>query len=199
MSYVDKCNDEICWQAEHKSETTNTRSAISPFFDSALDDLDGFTSLSMVYNVSDSGPFWTETGGGSQDILRRLDTFGLEAIMRNIAASLTKCLLEKSNQTVDGTVSVSEAYVSVEWEWITLPAIILLSTMILFISTILGNKKHGLDLWKSAILPVLYHGLDNDLLADGPRYTTVSEMEQTSKVPATLEFSDARNRLMFRG
>lgn len=199
MSYVHNCNDEICWQAEHKSETTNTTSVISPFFDTALDDLDGFTSLSMVYNVSDSGPFWTETGGGSHDILRRLGTFGLETIMRNIAASLNKCLLEKSKQTVDGTMSVSEVYVSVEWEWITLPAIILLSTMILFISTILGNKKHGLDLWKSAILPVLYHGLDNDLLADGPRYTTVSEMEQTSKVPATLEFSDARNRLMFRG
>ena len=199
MNYVDKCTDEICWHAEHRSESTNTTSVISPFFDPALDDLLGSTSLSMVYNLSGSGPDWSLTGGGFEDVLRRLNTFGLETVMRNIAASLTKCLLEKSNETVDGTMSVSEVYVSVEWEWITLPAIVLLSTMTLFILTILGNKKHGLDLWKSAILPVLYHGLDNDLLADGPRYTMVSEMEQTSKVPARLEFSDAKNRLMFRG
>ena len=198
MVYSD-CFDDACWTAEYRSEITNTTSEIPLLFFSALNALDGFSILSMVYNLSDSGPFWTQTGGTSIDITDRLHAFGLETIMHNIAASLTAHLLNKSNETVGGTMSVSEVYVSVEWGWITLPAIVLLSTLILFICTTLGNKKHGLDLWKSAILPVLYHGLDNDLLADGPRYAMVSEMEQTSKVPARLEFSDTKNRLMLRG
>ena len=198
MVYSD-CGDYGCSRADYRSEITNTTSEIPPMFFSALVALDDFSTLSMVYNLSDSGPFWTQTGGDFIDILERLHTFGLETIMHNIAASLTAHLLNKSNETVSGTMSVSEVYVSVEWAWITLPAIVLLSTLILFICTTLGNKKHGLDLWKSATLPVLYHGLDNDLLADGPRYAMVSEMEQTSKVPARLEFSDTKNRLMFRG
>lgn len=198
MLYSD-CDEDGCFTAKYRSEITNTTSEIPLMFFDALRSLDGFRAMSMVYNLSNSGPFWTQTGGDFIDIFERLDIFGLETIMHNLATSLTTHLINKSNETVGGTMSVSEVYVSVEWAWITLPAIVLLSTLILFICTTLGNKKHGLDLWKSAILPVLYHGLDNDLLADGPRYAMVSEMEQTSKVPARLEFSDTKNRLMLRG
>lgn len=190
-----KCDDNICWQAEYKSTASNITSTIS--FQTALNMLyDEVSYISSVYNLT--GPFYTQTGGEVGDTIIRVGTVGLDTLMDNIAMSLTGYVLGRSNDTVYGTMSVSELYVFVEWGWITLPAIVLLSTMVLFISTVFGSRRHGLQLWRCAILPTMYHGLEKDILPDGPEYATVSQMRDMAKVPVELGFSGARNRLMFQ-
>ncbi|OJJ78426.1 DUF3176 domain-containing protein [Aspergillus glaucus CBS 516.65] len=190
----------------------NISDSYNAVFQSTAGNLTAGVSSSFVYNfkfLHDSIEFatlynyygndmWNQSGETYEDSLRRLQVVGAEEIMQNLAASLTRYGLENSTETVHGTMSVSRVYVSVEWEWITLPAIVLLASIALFISTVVKNKKHGLNLWKSAILPVLYHGLDDDLLRDGPEYATVSKMQRTAAVPVGFAHSEARNRLMFR-
>lgn len=184
--------------AVFQSTAGNITAGISPTFVYNFQYLHDSIQFATLYNSWDDG-MWTQSGESYEDSLRRLQVIGLEEIMQNLAASLTKYGLNNSTGTVHGTMSISRSFVSVEWEWITLPAIVLLASMALFISTVMKNKKHGLKLWKSAILPVLYHGLDDDLLRDGPEYATVSQMEQTATIPVGFGHSDARNRLMFRG
>lgn len=185
-----------CPYTLYKSTTSNITSSVSTWYENALSSFNAVSYFTTVYNIT--SPLYIRTGEVTEDIIERIWAVGLDIVMDNIAASLTKYNLERSNDTVFGTMSVSELYVSVEWGWITLPAIVLLSTMVLFISTILGSRRHGLQLWKCAILPAMYHGLEDDILPDGPEYATVSQMRDMAKVPVDLGFSGARNRLMFR-
>lgn len=194
----DGSNITDSYNAVFQSTAGNITAGISPTFVYNFQYLHDSIQFATLYNSWDDG-MWTQSGESYEDSLRRLQVIGLEEIMQNLAASLTKYGLNNSTGTVHGTMSISRSFVSVEWEWITLPAIVLLASMALFISTVMKNKKHGLKLWKSAILPVLYHGLDDDLLRDGPEYATVSQMEQTATIPVGFGHSDARNRLMFRG
>lgn len=187
----DSCN------AVFQSTAGNITAGISPSFLLNFEYLHESIQLGTLYNYNGNG-MWNQSGETYEDSLRRLQVVGAEEIMQNLAASLTRYGLENSTEIVHGTMSVSRVYVSVEWEWITLPAIVLLASMALFISTVVKNKKHRLKLWKSAILPLLYHGLDDDLLRDGPEYATVSKMQWTASVPVGFAHSETRNRLMFR-
>ncbi|ODM19713.1 hypothetical protein SI65_04699 [Aspergillus cristatus] len=191
LDLQDSCN------AVFQSEAGNITAGVSPSFVYNFESLHHSMEFTTLWNQYGDG-MWVQSGEVYEDTLRRLQILSPEEIMQNIAASLTKYALENSTETVRGTMSVSRSFVSVEWEWITLPAIILLASMALFISTVVKNKKHGLNLWKSAILPVLYHGLDDDILRDGPEYASVSQMERTATIPVGFGHSDVRNRLMFR-
>ena len=90
----------------------------------------------------------------------RIISKGLERVMRDVAASFTKAGLEASNFTADnGTVFVSEVYVSVDWAWLVLPGALVMIGIVFLVLTILANRQQRLFLWKSSILPVLFHGL----------------------------------------
>jgi hypothetical protein len=45
----------------------------------------------------------------------------LPRLLHNVAASLTQLNRDRANSTVRGTASVSQAYVRVNWVWISLP------------------------------------------------------------------------------
>lgn len=184
----ERCTDNY-WDAAFQSGVGNMSAGIAPWFHSAPTFLNGSMLFTTLYHPDERK--WVQSGEEYEDILERVGAICLDTMMNNVAASLTKYGLKNSNQALHGTMSVSEVYVSVDWEWTTLPAVVILSSLALFTSTVFKNKKHGLTLWKSAILPVTYHGLESDL-------ATVSQMERTAQVPVGLEFFYARNRLMFR-
>jgi hypothetical protein len=91
---------------------------------------------------------------------------GLEKSMSNIAASLNRAVLLSSNQSVYGTVFQGETYVSVNWIWILLPTALVLLSVCFLLLTILANRLQRLHLWKSSILAVLFHGLDEVEFSD---------------------------------
>ena len=120
--------------------------------------------------------------------------------MQKMAASLTRLALDESDKTVNGTAEVSEVYVAVNWAWIAFPALVLALGILFLVSTIVATKSQNLGLWKSAILPVLYHGLDDELL-DGyqNKQATVSGMDQSAQsVDVKLDISDSRDKLVLR-
>jgi hypothetical protein len=107
---------------------------------------------------------------------------GLEKSMSNIAASLNRAALLSSNQSVYGTVFQGETYVSVNWIWILLSTALVLLSVCFLLLTILANRLQRLHLWKSSILAVLFHGLDEvDFSDDEKRVDTVRQMERAAE------------------
>ena len=81
--------------------------------------------------------------------------------LENIATALTNYGLETTNETVRGRAYVEETYVKVRWWWILLPALLQLSTLILFITTVVYSHRKGIPIWKSSILAIIYHGVED--------------------------------------
>ena len=72
---------------------------------------------------------------------------------------------------------------------------------ILFLAlTIVATKNQNLGLWKSAILPVLNHGLDDELLDEYQnKQATASVMDQSAQsVDVKRDISDSRDKLVLR-
>lgn len=161
-------------------------------------------------NASTSSPWtwltedrrWRSPAGSSlsDTNLDQIFEIGLEATMQKMANSLTRLALDTSDKTVNGTAEVSEVYVAVNWAWIVFPVTVLALGILFLASTIVATKSQNLGLWKSAILPVLYHGLDDELL-DGyqNKQATVSVMDQSAQsVDVKLDISDSRDKLVLR-
>lgn len=80
-----------------------------------------------------------------------------------------------------------------------LPAALLLFSLVFFISIVPVNRKQKLALWKSSVLPMVYHGLEDEALMDGDEHATVSRMELNGQaVDVRLGKSSAKERLMFQ-
>lgn len=124
---------------------------------------------------------------------------GLEVAVHNIAFSLSKKGREFSNSSVLGTMTINEVYVEVHWNWIILPAILILSGSILIASTALVNTHQRVSLWKTSVFPFLYHGLEKDLIIPHEELEHLSTMEQAANVASvSLGLSKTEDRLMFQ-
>ncbi|KAJ5593446.1 hypothetical protein N7537_010350 [Penicillium hordei] len=159
--------------------------------------------------------WWTNSGGpdyafwrnyqrrnnpeASSQNVQKIVASGLEKVTHNMAASLGKFARSTSNGMVTGSMAISESYVDVNWPWLTLPALLLVLGIVFLVSTLLANKQRKLSLWRNSVLPILYHGLERDLVEAGDEYAPVSEMERTAgAIDVKLGFSDTQSRLMLR-
>lgn len=135
------------------------------------------------------------------DSIEEIASTGLDQVTTRIANSLTKLALDKSNFTITGTMSHTKTFVAVRWKWITLPAAVVLLSLAFLLTTILTNSRQKrLALWKSSVLPFLYHGIDSGRVSipDGEKVAVVSAMEVDAKgAKVQLEESE-RGRLLFR-
>ncbi|KAL4883884.1 hypothetical protein BJY04DRAFT_215776 [Aspergillus karnatakaensis] len=118
--------------------------------------------------------------------VNRIISSGLETIMANVAASFTKAAHAASSHTVTGTAYVTEVYVSVNWVWFASPAGLVALGILFLILTVFTNRQRGLHFWKSSLLAMLFHGLDElgseNWVACGDRKTmTVDQMEETAQ------------------
>ena len=135
------------------------------------------------------------------DQTEEIITTSLDEVIARIANSLTKSVLDQTGVNITGTMSHTETFVAVKWKWITLPApIVLLSSVFLLTTILINSRQKRLALWKSSVLPLLYHGIDHDKIAipDGKEVAVVSAMEVDAKgTEVRLEESE-RGRLLFR-
>jgi hypothetical protein len=60
-----------------------------------------------------------------------------------------------------GTSFTPQIFVSVQWEWLTLPLALIALSLVVLVSTILKGRRHGTKIWKSSSLATLF-GLDVD-------------------------------------
>ncbi|KAJ5177547.1 uncharacterized protein N7500_000246 [Penicillium coprophilum] len=124
----------------------------------------------------------------------RIGVVGLEVIMSNVADSLNSMALHTSGERVNGTAYAIEVFVEVQWAWLILPALLVISGTLFFVLVILINKKDNTSLWKSSVLAYIYHGLNDVGPAD---YTTASKMEEKAEdMDVQLQFSDKKGDLI---
>lgn len=163
----------------------------------------GSTKIQHSLSQYDAGNFsrWASADGRSfetpEPSVARILSKGLEPVIRDVAASFTKTGLTASNFTADnGTVLVSEVYVSVDWVWLVLPGALVLLSIVFLVLTVATNRQQRLFLWKSSILAVLFHGLAGGEGEGGLKDTAV-EMEQTAQdIRVRLRMVDQRRGLV---
>ncbi|KAL4891331.1 hypothetical protein BDV59DRAFT_182242 [Aspergillus ambiguus] len=152
-----------------------------------------------VYNASEqtwqstygSAP---ESGTTSAELSRIIDS-DFAYIMGNVAASMTWYAHNLSNQMAYGTVYESQAYVSVDWAFLTLPAALISFGIVFLVLAIIVNSRKALGLWKSSLLPVIYHGLTEEI--DFDEFASISSMERKAKeTKVKLEVSSTGMRML---
>lgn len=109
----------------------------------------------------------------------------VSAIMANVASSLTTVLRTGSNSTVaKGIVWQEQTVIHIQYEWLVLPIVLVLSSVVLLASAAMNRSRA--PLWKSSSYPLLYHGIQNwndseaKALADG-HLESNREMEASAK------------------
>jgi hypothetical protein len=85
----------------------------------------------------------------------------LQERLENIATALTNYGLETTDTKIRGRAYAEETHVKVRWWWILLPALLQLSTLILFTTTVVYSHLNGIPIWKSSILAIIYHGVED--------------------------------------
>ncbi|KAJ5552318.1 hypothetical protein N7494_001696 [Penicillium frequentans] len=152
-----------------------------------------------AWTFSDTIPYWiletTENITSSE--IKKVFESGLETTLSNIAAAVSKYARDMSGIIVSGQVTTSESYVSVHWPWLILPALLLLLGVVLLVSTGTLNRCRKTSLWKSSVLPLIYHGLEKDSFDGENGYESMSKMESSaSETRVKLGLPDTENRLM---
>lgn len=102
-------------------------------------------------------------------------------VIENIAASITDRIRHNSNGLSNGQVLRPVVFIRVDWPWITLPAAsVVLAALVLFL-TVANSQVHRVPLWKSSLIPFLFHGLEGWTQDDlrGENRQAMSERAET--------------------
>jgi hypothetical protein len=100
-------------------------------------------NTTFVYNYNDTISRWepgATSPGAEYDNLDRIANVSLGVVMSNVAASLTKLTLEKSNYTIYGSTTPVHVYVNMRWAWLILPGLLVLIGNIFLMSTVVANS-----------------------------------------------------------
>ncbi|KAJ6019806.1 hypothetical protein N7499_003093 [Penicillium canescens] len=155
--------------------------------------LHGTSAYTLEWRNSDPGWLFRRLDQPSSPNMQKIITLGLEKVTENLAASITKFGRTIGNETVTGIMAINQSFVTVHWQWLTLPALLIILGIVLLLSTIHFNKT---NLWGNSSLAALYHGLESGPVAEND---SLSGMEQTaSKVKARLGISETSGALVLQ-
>lgn len=92
------------------------------------------------------------------------EPLGIDLLMDRMATSLTVNFrsLNTAKKSVNGTVLSAESLVFVRWGFMTAPLLGVLLTAAFLGSIIYQSSSCGPNLWKTSVLALLLHGLDED-------------------------------------
>ena len=82
-------------------------------------------------------------------------------IVSNLAERMTDAMRGMSSSYVQGKAHQLEVRVSVNWPWLILLVVLVLSSCLLVIVAIMSSSKNPMIAWKSSSLATLFHGLSN--------------------------------------
>lgn len=82
---------------------------------------------------------------------------------------------------MSGDAFAEEFFVHVRWQWIVLPASLEIASLVLLILVIIHSRREGIPLWKSSILALIYHGVEELRGQETLATERLSGMEVTAK------------------
>ncbi|KAI0189000.1 hypothetical protein EV127DRAFT_470958 [Xylaria flabelliformis] len=85
----------------------------------------------------------------------------VSAKMDVIADSLTKWIQSESEDSVEvpGTVWTEATVIHIRWVWLTFPVALVAFSAIFLITIAMNSYKHNVPVWKSSLMPLLFHGV----------------------------------------
>ena len=117
-----------------------------------------------------------------------------------LASAMTAIMRERGPSPVLGTVQGSQTCVHIAWVWISLPAGLVLFTIVLLACSAIICRASSMwgstGSWKSSSLPLLLHGCDNSVRERAAKITRNGEMEELSKT-LFMELSKTKEGLRF--
>ncbi|KAJ9608361.1 hypothetical protein H2200_007349 [Cladophialophora chaetospira] len=118
----------------------------------------------------------------------------------NLAMSISNEMRQDAElqPTVAGSLGQSLTILKVRWEWITLPIFLIVVSIIFFLGSIWETKHLGIPIWKSSVLPVLCHGLEDPVRKGMERSNATSEMDEAAKAVKVRLGSGADDVLLLR-
>ena len=113
----------------------------------------------------------------------------LGGVMSNVAERMTDAMQGMSSSYFQGKAHQLEVRVSVNWPWLVLLVLLVLSSCLLVIVAIMSSSKNPMIAWKSSSLATLFHGLSS------PDYEVSSllygrQMETAEKTKVQLRKDD---------
>lgn len=102
-----------------------------------------------------------------------------------LASAMTAVIRQRGSNPVVGTVLVSQTCVHVAWAWITLPAGLVMFTIVLLTCTVITCRASSMwsstGSWRDSTLALLFHGCDNNVRKRAANITRKSKMEDFRK------------------
>jgi hypothetical protein len=107
----------------------------------------------------------------------------LGELFQNIADSITNEMRKNAdNQTpLTGHLGTVRTVIDVRWAWIAFPAFLVIASLGFFLLSMIESSRHKAPLWKSSILAVLYHGIEEKARSTVQSAEKASEMERESE------------------
>lgn len=123
-----------------------------------------------------------------------LDT--VQATMDGMTRSVTARLRQGDGISINmgpanGTVWEVQTCVGVNWQWLALPAGLLLLTMVFLVLTIIRTRSKQARVWKSSIFAVLFSGLDQEMRNADKPMGSLEEMKAAAD-KATVRLEDTK-------
>ncbi|KAL1622878.1 hypothetical protein SLS54_004898 [Diplodia seriata] len=120
----------------------------------------------------------------------------LSQTMANVAKSMTNAIRQSANATiVHGQAFRDETYMRVRWAWFALPASLVFLTAFILIAAVRINSRNKVMLWKSSMLPLLFHGLDTSV--DAPPRQKLSQVDARARMAKAKLHVTERNDFRF--
>jgi hypothetical protein len=135
----------------------------------------------------------------SSDIMDALNqTSDLYGLMESVATSMTNHIRSVSTVTVPGKMGTVETYVHVRWVWLTLPAVLIVSSAAFLALAILETRHKKAEVWKDSSLALIFHGLEQKGESTGV-VNKLSDMEDVAKgMKVRLDRVDMEDWRLFR-
>lgn len=136
----------------------------------------------------------------SSPISERISSSNLSVVADGVAQALTQLALSDDTAwNVNGTALVTGTYVAVAWPWLLFPTTLVFGTAILLAKVVMQSHNKGIKLWKTSVLPFLYHGYEDEPWTDNASFDHVSAMTTAAEGRQVgLKYSAARKRMMLR-
>ncbi|KAK8063725.1 hypothetical protein PG996_008377 [Apiospora saccharicola] len=86
----------------------------------------------------------------------------LTTMVGQIADSMTNSMRNNQNNvtSAEGITFANETFIHIEWKWLALPVSVSVLSFVLLIAVMINSKRHGVQVWKSSSLPLLFYGLE---------------------------------------
>jgi hypothetical protein len=136
------------------SSGKNVSSALSPFDNSAFNVsiYDHFALSQFLANI------FNITSASTADYFALGQN--VTTTMANISNSMTNRIPSSDSEVVaQGIVWQQPPIIRIQFAWLVLPLVLILFSAILLIATVLMTRRSRVPVWKSSILPFLYHGI----------------------------------------